>query len=108
MDSKQEPVPREFYDLVDRFIALANELTGEHATSRVSAVIMYAAARYNAHCMLALDPKARENRAAAADYFLDQYRSMLDENIDSLLSARDSNPAQPSTPADTPEPRRSL
>ena len=53
-----DKVPPEFYDLVNRFIAVANEMTGDYNTSRVSAVIMYAAARYNAHCLLALDPDA--------------------------------------------------
>ena len=88
MDTKQEPVPKEFYDLVDRFIGLANEVTSTHATSRVSSVIMYAAARYNAHCMLALDPDAIQNRQAAIDYFVAQYRSMLDENIDALIQSQ--------------------
>jgi hypothetical protein len=88
MDTKHEPVPREFYDLVDRFIALANEASSSHAISRVSSVIMYAAARYNAHCMLALDPEAVQNRQAATDYFVKQYRSMLDENINALIQSK--------------------
>jgi hypothetical protein len=88
MDTKQEPVPKEFYHLVDRFIELANEVASTHATSRVSSVIMYAAARYNAHCMLALDPDAIQNRQAATDYFVAQYRSMLDENIDVLIQSK--------------------
>ena len=91
MDTEQEPVPKEFYDLADRFIALANELTAQHNTSRVSAVIMYAAARYNAHCMVALDPEARANREAATEYFVRQYRSMLEDNIDSFLQSHDKN-----------------
>src|SRR5262245_53003422 len=39
-----DKVPPEFYAAVDRFIALANELTGIHNTPRVSAVILFAAA----------------------------------------------------------------
>jgi len=88
MDTKQEPVPKEFYDLVDRFVGLANEVTSSHAISRVSSVIMYAAARYNAHCMLALDPDAVQNRQAATEYFVAQYRSMLEENIDALIQSK--------------------
>ncbi|MFC5457870.1 DUF3144 domain-containing protein [Prosthecobacter fluviatilis] len=87
MNEAQEPVSPEFFQLVDRFIGLANELTKDHATSRVSSVILYAAARYNAHCMCALDPEAEQNRTSAADYFVGQYRIMLDENIDELLRA---------------------
>ena len=93
MDNNQEPVPQEFYDLVDRFIGVANELTSSHATSRVSSVIMYAAARFNAHCMLALDPEAVQNREAATDYFVAQYLSMLDENIDALIQSRNDRTA---------------
>ncbi|WP_395749416.1 DUF3144 domain-containing protein [Prosthecobacter sp.] len=88
MNTEQQPVTKEFYALVDRFIGLANELTGDHATSRISSVILYAAARYNAHCMAALDHDAANNRTAATDYFVGQYRSMLDENMDNLLSPK--------------------
>ncbi len=77
-------VPADFYEQVDRFIDLANELTGDHNTSRVSAIILFAAARYNAHCLLALDPDAKENREAAVSYFVEQYSKMLEDNIDWL------------------------
>ena len=46
---------------------------------------MYAAARYNAHCVLALDPEAAKNRAAATDYLVEQYRRMLENNMDELM-----------------------
>jgi len=79
-----DDLPPEFYDCADRFINLANELTRIHSTERVSAVIMFAAARYSAHCMIAVDPNALENREAAVDYFVKQYRTMLEDNIDRL------------------------
>ena len=72
---------------MDRFIDLANELTHDHATSRVSAIIMFAAARYNAHCLLALDPDALDNREAAVSHFVGHYRSMLEDNIDWLAQS---------------------
>ncbi|HLW67179.1 MAG TPA: DUF3144 domain-containing protein [Gemmataceae bacterium] len=81
-------VPPEFYDMVDRFIHLANDMTGDHATSRISAVIMFAAARYNAHCLLAQDAEAEENREKAVEYFVEQYRTMLENNIDWLKRLR--------------------
>ena len=93
MSTEQEPVPKEFFDLVDRFIGLSNELTTNHNTSRVSAVIMYAAARYNAHCMLAQDKDIRQIREVAVDYFVEQYRSMLEENVDGLLEFQNEPPA---------------
>ena len=79
-----DELPPEFYDWVDRFIDVANELTRKTSTERVSAVIMFAAAQYNAHCMLAVDPNAQENREDAIAYFVKQYRSMLEDNIDWL------------------------
>jgi hypothetical protein len=81
-------VPQEFYDAADRFIDLANDLARSENVSRVSAVIMFAAARYNAHCMLVLDPDVAENVDAATDYFTKQYRSMLAENVERLLKAK--------------------
>ena len=77
-------VPPEFYAAVDRFIQLANEMTGEHGTTRVSAVILFAAARYNAHNMLAQDPDVQQNREKAVAYFVEQYKAMLEDNIDWL------------------------
>lgn len=62
-----EKLPPEFFDLADRFIHLANELTHQHETARVSAVIMFAASRFNAHAVVATDAQARENREAALD-----------------------------------------
>jgi hypothetical protein len=82
-------VPPEFFDLVDRFITLANTLAGEHGPSRVSAGILYAAARYNAFRLLTSDPDADRNREAAVAYFVDQYRAMLDENVDWLKASAD-------------------
>lgn len=81
-------VPAEFYDCVDRLIHLANEMTKDQNVSRVSAVILFAAARFNAHCMLTSDPDAIENRDAAVEYFVKQYRSVLEENVDWLTQSR--------------------
>ncbi len=88
-------VSPEFYDLVDEFINLANSLTKEHGVARVSAAILFAAARYNAHCMLASDPDWERNRQTAASYFVDQYRLMLEDNIDWLRNAQAKNDAAP-------------
>jgi hypothetical protein len=90
-DSVAENVPKEFYDAVDRFIALANELSRTENVARISSVIMYAAARYNAHCMMTLDAEAAQNVQAATDYFVKQYRAMLEENVGGLLKL---NPPQ--------------
>jgi len=81
-------VPPEFYNLADKFIHLANSLTEEHGVARVSAVFLFAASRYNAHCMLASDPEAEQNRQAAVTYFVEQYQKMLEDNIDWLRASQ--------------------
>ncbi|HMF17153.1 MAG TPA: DUF3144 domain-containing protein [Gemmataceae bacterium] len=83
-----EDVPPEFYNLADKFIHLANSLTEEHGVARVSAVFLFAASRYNAHCMLAGDPDVEQNRQAAVAYFVEQYQKMLEDNIDWLKASQ--------------------
>jgi hypothetical protein len=42
--------------------------------------------------MLALDRDARQNREAAVSYFVEQYRSMLEDNIDWLVRSQGNAP----------------
>lgn len=87
-----DELPPEFYDLADRFIELANELTRIQGTQRISAVMLFAAARFNAHCLFAVDSEAVKNREQAVSYFVGQYRSMLEDNVEEFLrSQRDLN-----------------
>jgi hypothetical protein len=79
-----EPLPPEFYDSVDQFVALANELVPGHGLARVSAIIMFAAARFNAHCARELDPEIDANIDGATTYFTDQYSKMLRDNLTRL------------------------
>jgi hypothetical protein len=79
-------IPPEFFDAVDRFIVLANELTRDNNNSRVSSILMYAAARYNAHTVISLDEDPLAHRDEAIDYLTEQYRRMLLENFEEMLS----------------------
>lgn len=83
-----DEVPPEFYDLVDQFVNLANSLAEMHDPSRVSACLLYAAARYNAFRFLSSDPDSDRNRELAVSSFVDQYRKMLDENLHWLETNR--------------------
>ena len=83
-----DQVPKEFYDAVDRFISLANKLAKEQGDSRVSTVILFAAARFNAYCMLSGNPDVGKNLNAAKARFVGQYREMLDDNVEELLEDR--------------------
>jgi hypothetical protein len=83
---------KQFYDMADAYIALANTQLNEAKPSRVSAAALFAAARFNAFVIAA----AAENKAqliaekeAAIAYFMDQYEKMLRENIDEHMTRYD-------------------
>lgn len=75
----------DFHEVADEFINLANELSDDWALPFLSAVIMYAAARYNAFFFMETDGLA-ENQATAVDYYADQYRKMLQECMQELTT----------------------
>jgi hypothetical protein len=76
----------EFFDLVDHFINLANELVHEHETPRVSSALLFAASRFNAHNYYATDgdPSGKE---PMIEYYRDQYHKMLLDNLDWLAES---------------------
>lgn len=77
----------DFHEVADEFINLANQLSEDWAMPFLSAVFMYAAARYNAHFFQETDGRA-ENLEEALDYFSDQYRKMLRESLGELAAVR--------------------
>jgi hypothetical protein len=83
---------KQFYDMADAYIALANTQLNATKPSRVSAAALFAASRFNAFVIAA----AAENKAqliaekeAAIAYFMDQYEKMLRENIDEHMTRYD-------------------
>lgn len=72
-----------FHEVADEFVNLANELSDDWAQPMLSAAILYAAARYNAHHFLDSDGDPA-NQEAALDYYADQYRRMLKENLSEM------------------------
>lgn len=76
--------PREFLDLVDKFIHLANELAeGGHA-GEVSAAILFAAGRYNAFNFVSTGG-TDETRSQAEDFYVSEYRTALVSNLDGVV-----------------------
>lgn len=73
----------DFHEVADEFINLANELSEDWAMPFLSAVIMYAAARYNSFIFFESDGQ-EENQTSAIDYYCDQYRKMLQECMTEL------------------------
>lgn len=74
-----------FFTATNAYLELANKQGQEFGMKRVSASILYAAARYNSHAYVGFETDPKGNKAAFLDYMTDLYRRMLDENVDNLL-----------------------
>ena len=77
-----------FYDRADGHIHLANEHSGNLGRGKVSASLMYGSARFqawNAACWADDAEEMRAKRDETVKYFVDQYRTMLEENLDDYI-----------------------
>jgi hypothetical protein len=81
-----------FWDMADSFIQLANTHLEKEKPSRVSASALFAAARFNAFVIAAAAGSKEQlvvEKEAAIAYFLNQYESMLRENLDEHMARYD-------------------
>lgn len=81
-------VDDKFYDRADAHIHLSNDQVKGVSSGKVSASMMYATARFNAWlaaygCKNAESMK--ELRAKNIEYFVGEYRKMLEENLDDYI-----------------------
>lgn len=86
---------KQFYDLADAYISLANAQLSETKPSRVSAAALFAASRFNAFVIAAAAGSKAQmvvEKEAAIAYFMDQYEKMLRENIDEHLARDEPQP----------------
>jgi Protein of unknown function (DUF3144) len=85
------PEDQVFFDLVTRFINEANRMNDEkHHRSRVSAALLFAAARYNAFTwMHRTDATAGQSAEEAEEFFADHYKTMFRENVEFLKARAD-------------------
>lgn len=83
---------KQFWELTDSFIQLANTHLNEVKPSKVSASALFAASRFNAFVITA-SASSKElliaEKEAAIAYFLEQYETMLRENLDEHLARYD-------------------
>ena len=87
-----QKMDKDFFKRTDAFIKVANELSQEHDLGKVSASLLYAAARFNAFIVAssAEDKAAADrNKVEAIEYFTEQYRSMLMANMDDYINKYD-------------------
>lgn len=84
-----EDTDKKFYDRADAHIQLANEHLSDVARGKVSGSLMFAAARYNAWVSATDLQSAQElqnRRDELINYFLNQYKSMLEHNLDNYIA----------------------
>jgi hypothetical protein len=83
---------KQFWELADSFIQLANTHLDAEKPSRVSASALFAASRFNAFVIAAATESKEQliaEKEAAIAYFLDQYEKMLRENLDEHMARYD-------------------
>lgn len=80
----------EFYERADAHILLSNkQISGDSGPGKVSASFMYAVARFNAWlsaCGFNNADEMKQAREETIDYFLGEYRKMLEENMDDYIN----------------------
>jgi hypothetical protein len=78
-----------FYDRADAHIHLSNDQMSEMSRGKVSASMMYATARFNAWvsaCGFESGSEMNEAREKMLEYFVAEYRKMLEENLDDYIA----------------------
>lgn len=84
-----QEIDEQFYERADAHIHLSNEQAQSIGRGKVSASMMYATARFNAW-VSATGFTEKEQMASARqetiEYFVEQYRSMLENNLDDYIS----------------------
>jgi hypothetical protein len=77
-----------FYDRADAHIHLSNDHLKDIGRGKVSASMMYATARFNAWvsaCGFRSGEHIANAREETIEYFVQQYRLMLEENLDDYI-----------------------
>lgn len=79
----------EFYERADAHIHLSNDQLKDEEKGKVSASMMYATARFNAWISAGGFPSGElmaEDRSETIEYFVQQYRLALEENLDDYIA----------------------
>ncbi|MBI5559258.1 MAG: DUF3144 domain-containing protein [Deltaproteobacteria bacterium] len=75
---------KEFYEMADAYISLANKQSKEIDPGKVSATFLYAASRFNIFLVAAGAASADEfgaKKETVCDYFMTEYKKMLEEHF---------------------------
>lgn len=84
-----QEVDDEFYERADEHINLSNSQVSESiGRGKVSASFMYSVARFNAWisaCGWSNSQEMAESKKETIEYFVNEYRKMLEENFDDYI-----------------------
>jgi len=81
-------VDDKFYDRADAHIHLSNDQLKDIGGGKVSASMMFALARFNSWVSAGgfkSSEEMKEKREEIIEYFSDQYRKMLEDNLDDYI-----------------------
>jgi hypothetical protein len=84
-DQENRDLDAGFWDRADAHIHLANGQCDTADAGKVSASLLYAASRFNAFIVASKATSAEslsQSRSQTLEYFTEQFRSMLAENLD--------------------------
>jgi hypothetical protein len=82
------PTDPKFFDRADAHIRLSNEQLSDISRGKVSASMMFAAARFNAWvsaCGFDASSDMAQAKGETLEYFVTEYRKMLEENLDDYI-----------------------
>ncbi len=99
-DTNAPPLDPAFFEVVNKFVQLANRQGGIHGIKRTSFAALYGVARYNAHTYIGVEPDVPGSRAGFLDYMTGLYRRMLNEHLDALGAERGMDVGQSELAAD--------
>ncbi|HMT08230.1 MAG TPA: DUF3144 domain-containing protein [Pyrinomonadaceae bacterium] len=88
-EAENQSLDPTFYERADSHIRLSNEQIGAVNAGKVSASMMYATARFNAYVSWTGWDNAAgmaSSRKETIDYFVEQYKSMLEQNLDDYIN----------------------
>ena len=86
-------VDNNFYNRADEHINLSNEQLQNESRGKVSASMMYSVAKFNAWVSACGWDNGKEMNSAkeeTLEYFVDEFRKMLNENLDDYIENFDS------------------
>ena len=81
----QEDNGKNFYDVVDKFIDLANEISRSDYSVKVGVALRFAAARYSAYEASLMTNNLVEDKDKLIQVFANDYTKMLQANFDNYI-----------------------